>query len=116
MADEDKLVVGNITLIEVGRPPPDEPGRPLVPAYPPVVHTHPWNVAPPPLPVPEPPKPAPRYRLTMQHNSEKRTGSDEPVSIRAECDTRETLLDLNAQCEAIDYHFVRLELIEQPPA
>ena len=72
--------------------------------------THPWNVV---HPRPEPAKgPAPRYRLTVRHNSEKRTGSDELVSAQAECDSMDRLLDLNDQFIALDYHFVTLELLD----
>jgi hypothetical protein len=73
---------------------------------------HPWNVPLPPKPEPLPPKPAQRYRLTVCHDSEVRDGSDELVQAVAECHDRNQLLELNAQFERVNYHFVRLELIE----
>jgi hypothetical protein len=47
--------------------------------------------------------------LVVHHNTLHT--DDEAVSVAAECDSREQLLDLNRQFEALDYHFVRLELI-----
>ena len=72
------------------------------------VYAHPWNV---PLPArPQPPAP-PRYRLTVHHNSVKYADSDEPITLRAECDHMDQLLDLNDQLNRLDYHFVELSLI-----
>ena len=75
--------------------------------------SHPWNVTLP-RPITPDPEPAvlPRYRLTVRHNSEKRTGSEEPVTSRAECDDMQALLELHMQFSAIDYHFVCLERLE----
>jgi hypothetical protein len=48
----------------------------------------------------------------VRHDSEKFGDSGIPCSAVAECHSREQLLDLTAQFEAINYHFVSLELIE----
>jgi hypothetical protein len=106
MSENDNLVVGNITIVQ------NEPltDRPLVPAHPPI-SAHPWNTTIP-LPMKPEPKPAPMYRLTVRHESTMVTGSEELVSCKAECHSRDQLLDLSAQFEAINYHFISLELIE----